>query len=70
MQATFFFINLKLTRASEGMPEADGEPEPVLHGPTPHHLLRVVVAETEHLIGWSIRLVWDLTNTCSESVSD
>ena len=53
-----------LTCASEGVPEADGEPEPVLHGAPPHHLLWVVVTETEHLIGWSIRLVRDLANAC------
>ena len=62
--AIFFF---KLTRASEGVPETDGEPEPVLHGATPHQLLGVVVTETEHLIGWSIRLILDLANPCNSA---
>ena len=54
----------RLTCASEGVPETDREPQPVLHGAAPHQLLGIVVTEREHLIGCSIGLVLDLTNAC------
>ena len=66
---TLSFFN-KLTCASEGVPEADREPEPLLHAPPPHQLLRVVVTEAEHLIGWSIRLVLDCINPCNKYCND
>lgn len=54
---------IPLTDSSKTMPEADGETEPLLHGPATHHLRGVVVAEHERIVQGGVRLVLDFRNS-------
>ena len=48
-----------LTSSSEGVPEANREPKPLLHRATFDLLLRVVVLEAECISDWSVRSILD-----------